>query len=85
MGVPKEVYLNERRVALSPQACQLLTKKGFNVVVEKGAGEAAKFLDQDYVQAGTKIVSTKDAFNSNIVLKVCVNLNVVSADWLKHS
>lgn len=85
MGVPKEVYLNERRVALSPQACQLLTKKGFNVVVEKGAGEAAKFLDQDYVQAGAKIVSTKDAFHSNIVLKVCVNLNVVSADWLKHS
>ena len=77
MGVPKEVYINERRVALSPQACQLLTKKGFNVVVEKGAGEAAKFLDQDYVQAGAKIVSTKDAFNSNIVLKVCVNLNVV--------
>ena len=77
VGVPKEVYINERRVALSPQACQLLTKKGFNVIVEKGAGEAAKFLDQDYVGAGAKIVSTKDAFDSNIVLKVGVNSSFI--------
>lgn len=70
VGVPKEVYINERRVALTPQACKVLTDKGFNVVVEKGAGESAKFLDKDYVNAGAKIVSTKEAFDTNIVLKV---------------
>ena len=55
---------------MSPQACQLLTGKGFNVVIEQSAGEAAKFLDSDYVAAGAKIVSTKDAFDTDIVLKV---------------
>lgn len=70
VGVPKEVFLNEKRVALSPQACKVLTGKGFNVVVEQGAGEAAKFLDKEYVDAGAKIVPTKDAFKSDIVLKV---------------
>lgn len=70
VGIPKEVFLNEKRVALSPQACKVLTGKGFNVVVEQGAGEAAKFLDKEYVDAGAKIVPTKDAFKSDIVLKV---------------
>jgi len=70
VGVPKEIFLNERRVALSPQACKVLADKGFNVVIEQGAGESAKFLDQDYIDAGGKIVSTKEAFGSDIVLKV---------------
>ncbi|XP_002166595.1 NAD(P) transhydrogenase, mitochondrial isoform X1 [Hydra vulgaris] len=70
VGVPKEIHTGERRVALTPQACSVLINKGFNVVVEKGAGESAMFLDKDYESVGAKIVSTKEAFASNIVLKV---------------
>lgn len=70
IGVPKESFLEEKRVALSPQACKVLTGKGFNVVIEQGAGEEAKFLDSDFVDAGAKIVSGNDAFNADIVLKV---------------
>ena len=76
VGVPKEIFTNERRVALTPQACSVLTSKGFNVVVEKGAGESAMFLDRDYESAGAKIVSTKEAFASDIVLKVLFILSL---------
>lgn len=70
VGVPRETFLNEKRVALSPQACSVLTGQGFNVVVEAGAGLESKFLDHDYEAAGAKIVPTAEAFGSDIVLKV---------------
>ena len=70
IGVPKESFLDEKRVALSPQACKVLTGKGFNVVIEQGAGTGAKFLDSDFVDAGAKIVPGNDAFKADIVLKV---------------
>lgn len=70
IGVPKETFLNEKRVALSPVAVANLTKKGFNVNVEKGAGLEAKFLDSDYEASGAKMTSLQDAFQSDIVLKV---------------
>ncbi|XP_038058518.1 NAD(P) transhydrogenase, mitochondrial-like [Patiria miniata] len=71
IGVPKESFPNERRVALSPAAVQLLTKKdGFNVVVEDGAGLSANFLNKDYEEAGATIKGREEAFASDIVLKV---------------
>ncbi|XP_060073856.1 NAD(P) transhydrogenase, mitochondrial-like [Ylistrum balloti] len=70
IGVPREQFPNEKRVALSPAAVANLTKKGFNVNVEKGAGLEAKFLDSDYEASGAKITSVNDAFKSDIVLKV---------------
>ena len=77
IGVPKEIFTNEKRIGLSPQACKLLTGKGFNVVVEEGAGEGAKFLDSDFIDAGAKIGSMKDAFSADIVLKVTMILIII--------
>lgn len=51
LGVPKEVTPLERMVALTPNACARLRKKGFGIVVESGAGEAAKFPDSEYKKA----------------------------------
>lgn len=70
VGVPKEKWPNERRVALTPAALSFLTKKGITVNVESNAGAEAKFMDQDYVSQGAKITSRNDVFNSNIILKV---------------
>ena len=70
IGVPKEIQENEKRVALSPEATKQLIKQGFNVVIEEGAGLGAKFSDQDYIDAGAKVKSTKEVFQSDIVLKV---------------
>ncbi|XP_071455597.1 NAD(P) transhydrogenase, mitochondrial-like [Hetaerina americana] len=70
IGVPKEIWQNERRVALTPAVTAVLTKKGFNVQIEQGAGVQAKFRDEDYAAAGAKTVDTKEVFNSDIILKV---------------
>ncbi|KAF7241621.1 NAD(P) transhydrogenase, mitochondrial [Varanus komodoensis] len=69
VGVPKEIYKNEKRVALSPAGVQALVKQGFNVQVQHGAGEEAKFSDDQYKEAGAKIGDLKTVFASDIVLK----------------
>lgn len=70
VGVPKEIFENELRVALSPAGVDALVKQGFNVVVESGAGESAKFPDDLYASAGATVKGVKDALSSDIVLKV---------------
>ncbi|THC89308.1 hypothetical protein EYZ11_011245 [Aspergillus tanneri] len=72
VGVPRETYPNERRVALTPQNVALLRKKGISrILVERGAGEAAQLLDQAYEQAGATLVDRSAIWSeSNIVLKV---------------
>lgn len=70
IGVPKEKWVNEKRVAMSPAVTAALTKKGFTVNIEKGAGEEAKFRDQDFAEAGGKIVDGNKAWDSDILLKV---------------
>uniref|UniRef100_A0AAY4BYI3 proton-translocating NAD(P)(+) transhydrogenase n=1 Tax=Denticeps clupeoides TaxID=299321 RepID=A0AAY4BYI3_9TELE len=70
VGVPREIFQNELRVALSPAGVQALIKQGFNVVVESGAGESAKFHDQMYAEAGATIRDTKDVLASDVLVKV---------------
>ncbi|KAK5088482.1 hypothetical protein LTR05_002700 [Lithohypha guttulata] len=72
VGIPKETYPGERRVAISPQNVSLLRKKGFcRVLVEKGAGEQATFSDLMYELAGATIVTQSQIWTeSDIVLKV---------------
>ncbi|CAH1402809.1 unnamed protein product [Nezara viridula] len=70
IGVPKEIWKDERRVAITPGVAATLIKKGFNVEVEEGAGNSAKFRDSDYAAIGAKIGSKKDVFTSDVILKV---------------
>jgi len=70
IGVPKESFQNERRVALAPATVQTLVKKGFKVNVEEGAGVGASFNNVEYEAAGAKVGQSKDVYQSNIVLKV---------------
>lgn len=70
VGVPKEMFPNERRVAISPSAVQVLTKKGFNVNIEDGAGVEAKFTNSDFTASGATITSRDETYKSDIVLKV---------------
>jgi NAD(P) transhydrogenase subunit alpha len=72
LGIPKEIYPGERRVAATPNTAQKLQKLGFQVRVETGAGLAASFPDDAYRAVGCEIVdSPVDLWaNSTIVLKV---------------
>ena len=71
IGVPKETHPGERRVATVPDVAEKLIKLGFEVAVEKGAGEGANFSDEDYSAAGCSVLD-KDALwsGSDIILKV---------------
>lgn len=70
IGVVKETKEFERRVALSPDGVKLLIKKEYQILVEAGAGEASYFSDQDYVDAGAKVVSKSEALDVDVILKV---------------
>ena len=71
IGLPKEVSLQENRIALTPEAVSILVRNGHNVIVEQGAGEKAKFTDTEYSEAGARIAySAKEVYEANLILKV---------------
>jgi NAD(P) transhydrogenase subunit alpha len=72
IGVPREIFPGEKRVATVPEAVVKLVKQGFVVVVESGAGELANCSDADYVEAGARIAPTAAELWSgcDIVFKV---------------
>ena len=70
IGIPKEIFKNEKRVALHPAATATLVKKGFNINVEESAGVESKFSNKDYEAAGASVKPKEQVFKSDIVLKV---------------
>ena len=74
IGVPREIFPGEKRVATVPEVVEKLIKLGFAVSVETGAGDAANCSDDAYRAAGAQIVDTAAALwaTSDIVFKVCV-------------
>src|SRR3954466_3813405 len=72
IGVPKEIKEQEYRVALLPSAAYQLIKRGYQVLVERGAGAGAGYPDADYSQAGATLVSEHTAVfeKADLVVKV---------------
>ncbi len=72
IGVPREIYAGEKRVATTPEVAAQLIEMGFDVVVESKAGADAHFSDAAYETAGCSIAATADEIwaGSDIVLKV---------------
>jgi NAD(P) transhydrogenase subunit alpha len=72
VGVPRESFPGEKRVALVPAAIPNLTKAGFEIVVEAGAGAAAGYPDADYAAKGAKIaVDRPEVFRAaDIVVQI---------------
>ncbi len=72
VGIPKEVYPGECRVAATPDTAKVLQKLGFDVLIESGAGETANFPDNAYEQAECQIIPDANSLwsEADIVLKV---------------
>jgi H+-translocating NAD(P) transhydrogenase subunit alpha len=70
VGVVGEAIPGERRVALAPASVPALTKAGLSVLVERGAGEAAGFRDDAYVQKGARPVTREEAMRSDVLVQV---------------
>ena len=72
IGIPKETFPNERRVALVPAAVPSLTEAGLDVVVEAGAGQSAGFPDGLYQERGARICQDRTTVfaDGNVILQV---------------
>lgn len=71
IGIPCERVEGERRVALTPEAVDMLTERGHRVLVETGAGLGINYSDSHYSEAGAEIVtSSTEVFQADIILKV---------------
>jgi len=81
IGVPKEIYPGERRVALVPAVLPTLTKAGFEVHVQAGAGIEAGYPDSQYSGKGAKIVAERRAVFSaaDIIVQIlCYGSNDIT-------
>ena len=72
IGIPKEQNNNETRVALVPVSIPKLAKLGFDVVIEKGAGENSGYLDSEYENKGAKISNLKDVMSSELIASIYI-------------
>lgn len=70
IGVPKEKKIQEQRVAIIPSGVVELCRAGHEILVERGAGAGSGYSDLDYEQSGARIVSAKQAWSSELVVKV---------------
>jgi len=72
LGIPREIFPGERRVATTPDVVPTLIKLGFDVAVQSGAGNAANFSDDAYRESGAEICASAEELwrGSDIILKV---------------
>jgi alanine dehydrogenase len=71
IGLPKEIKDNEYRVAITPGGVRQLVDAGHRVLAERGAGEGSGFTDNEYLEAGARMVSgPAEAWGADLVNKV---------------
>lgn len=71
IGIPKELYFQEKRICLTPEAVNTLTNNGHKILIEKGAGKGAGYSDREFSEAGAEVTpDTKKVYTSAMILKV---------------
>ncbi len=72
IGVPKETYAGEKRVALTPETASHIQKLGHTLCIQSGAGQGADISDELYAQAGVEVLDSVEAVYSkaDIIIKV---------------
>lgn len=83
VGVPKESYPGERRVALVPAVIPALAKAGLEVVIESGAGEKAGYPDSHYAEKGVKVLPDRTSIfkTADILVQVlCYGANDITGE-----
>ena len=72
IGIPKEIMHDEARVAATPETVAKFVKDGFEVLVEKTAGDGALYHDEDYAAAGAKLLENPEEIyqKADMILKV---------------
>lgn len=85
IGIPSEDHSVESRVPLSPEAVEILTGHGHEVVLEAGAGKAANYLDTDYSERGGMISeSRQEVFSTCDILLKIIPPSLEEISWMKE-
>ena len=85
IGIPKETFPDEKRVALAPAGVHQLVKAGHTVYIETMAGSQSKFCDDDYERVGAKIVySASEAFRRGDIVAKVAPLNQEEVEYLEE-
>ena len=67
IGMPLEISLQESRISLTPDAVEILVSNGHEIVIETQAGVSSKFTDNEYSEAGAKIVySPEEVYRTSV-------------------
>jgi alanine dehydrogenase len=83
IGIPSDKKNDEKRVALTPEAVNILVENGNEVILQKGAGAGANYSDKDYAENGAVITeSPARVFGADAVIKVAP-FTLQEADYLK--
>jgi alanine dehydrogenase len=70
VGIPKENSRNEKRLAFTPEAVDMLMDAGHRILLEEGAGSGVNYSDAIYSDAGATIVSRKQVFECDLIFKI---------------
>ena len=85
IGIPKEDQQYEKRIGLSPEAVEVLVDNGHDVIIEKDAGNGARYTSKDYSEHGGFIVESNDKiWNADVIIKVAP-LKISEIDKLRGS
>jgi NAD(P) transhydrogenase subunit alpha len=68
LGVPKETFPGERRVALTPKVIPTLKKSGLDILIERGSGDQAGFPDSAYEQSGATLATRREVIEKSMIL-----------------
>lgn len=71
IGIPKELFFQEKRIALTPLSVALLIENGHQVILESGAGSASNFEDHHYSEQGAIIVYERTrVYQADVIIKI---------------
>jgi NAD(P) transhydrogenase subunit alpha len=71
LGIPRETFPGERRIALTPRACEAIKRTGTTVLVEENAGAAAGFADKQFLDRGLETAARADVFaRAGVIVQV---------------
>ena len=70
IGVIKEIKDKENRIALTPAGAERLIAEGHAILIEKDAGLGSGFSNEEYQSLGARLVTTEEAWNADLVIKV---------------
>jgi len=70
IGIPKESRAEEKRLALTPEAVDMIAETGHRVLLESGAGAGINYPDGVYAESGAEISTREETFAADIVLKI---------------